>query len=336
MDRRQISKSLAAIAGCALTANFFGEAQAMNDAERRAAEMRAKIESLFPFKRIEVPGDQALATWERLKREGKGCPVVLGGDESAMRIMEPFDPDWSYKGSVDDVLAAAAKLKMPEDLFARRKAEDDAAEEYTKNWLADPNAKLPTMIRTYDAERNITSTITQYTAPGGASLPPPDFGPNSRVLTPEETRAELLRERAEPLVGDWPEVAPASLGLSVATDIVSGKWLPKVQIAIVPTDDWTAIPAYLRYGNWNDCPKPEYHVATLRSWRDRYGVELIGLGADTMNLRAARRPNSRDEAIALAREQYAYCTDIVDQGTETLSNLAACLMADDWWYFWWD
>jgi hypothetical protein len=38
----------------------------------------------------------------------------------------------------------------------------------------------------------------------------------------------------------------------------------------------------------------------------------------------------------LAREQYLYCGDIVDQGTGTLSRLATALMADDWWYFWWD
>jgi hypothetical protein len=55
-----------------------------------------------------------------------------------------------------------------------------------------------------------------------------------------------------------------------------------------------------------------------------------------MNLTVARKPQSRDEAIALAREQYAYCADIVDQGVGTISQLAKDLMAYDWWYFWWD
>ena len=42
------------------------------------------------------------------------------------------------------------------------------------------------------------------------------------------------------------------------------------------------------------------------------------------------------EALDLAREQYAYCPDLVDQGTETLSALAASLLKDEWWHFWWD
>src|SRR5262249_5046813 len=111
---------------------------------------------------------------------------------------------------------------------------------------------------------------------------------------------------------------------------------PKVHIAIIPTDDWTTIPAYLNWGGWNACPHPEYHIAALRSWRDRFGAELVGLSFDVMNLRVARRPATREAALELAREQYFYCGDIVDQGTGTLSRLAATLMTDDWWFFWWD
>jgi hypothetical protein len=74
----------------------------------------------------------------------------------------------------------------------------------------------------------------------------------------------------------------------------------------------------------------------LRSWHDRYGAELVSMGADTVELRVTRRPASRDEALALAREHYAYCSDTVDQGTQDLATLAAMLMASDWWFFWWD
>ncbi len=55
-----------------------------------------------------------------------------------------------------------------------------------------------------------------------------------------------------------------------------------------------------------------------------------------MDLRVTRRPQSRAEALELAREHYIYCNDIVDQGLGTLSALAACLMANDLWEFWWD
>ena len=96
------------------------------------------------------------------------------------------------------------------------------------------------------------------------------------------------------------------------------------------------MPAYLRWGGWNDCPPPAQHVAALKCWRERFGVELVGVNGDTQNLRATRRPADRETAMTLAHEQYAYCPDIVEQGVGGLSALAARLMADDWWYFWWD
>jgi hypothetical protein len=95
-------------------------------------------------------------------------------------------------------------------------------------------------------------------------------------------------------------------------------------------------PAYLRWGNWNGCPAPEYHVAAFRSWRDRYGAELVGLSHDVVNIHVRRRPKTRGEALDLGRQQYLYCSDIVDQGVGTLNALAAALMEHDWWYFWWD
>jgi hypothetical protein len=156
-----------------------------------------------------------------------------------------------------------------------------------------------------------------------------------RVRYPEDLAAPGAQP---PPLGEWPaQIEPLpGPGLTVAYKIGSAVPLQKVHIGLFPTNDWTTVPAHLRWGGWNDCPEPEIHVAALRSWRDRFGAELVGLGPDVMNLRVGRRPKTRADALELAREQYLYCNDIVDQGTGTLSRLAAALMADDWWYFWWD
>jgi hypothetical protein len=143
-------------------------------------------------------------------------------------------------------------------------------------------------------------------------------------------------EELEALEGEWPTIAGVSPGLAVAYDRTPDEYWPTVYIVLVRTEDPTTVPAHLHWGNWNACPAPQYHVAALRSWRDRYGAELVGLNGDTLNLRVARKPSTRDEALDLARLQYAYCNDIVDQGTESLKALAAELMAHDWWFFWWD
>lgn len=148
--------------------------------------------------------------------------------------------------------------------------------------------------------------------------------------------AYRLEDEHEAPLGEWPTEESRSTGLSIAHDLMTGEPFPKVYIVLVPTNDSTTIPAHLHWGSWNECPTPEYHVAALRHWRDTYGAELVGLGRDTIDLKVARKPATRDEAIQLARVQYAYCNDIVDQGTGSYSVLAAELMAHDWWFFWWD
>jgi hypothetical protein len=55
-------------------------------------------------------------------------------------------------------------------------------------------------------------------------------------------------------------------------------------------------------------------------------IRLVGLSHDVVNIRVRRRPKTRGEALDLAREQYSYCSDIVDQGVGTLNALAAALM----------
>lgn len=136
--------------------------------------------------------------------------------------------------------------------------------------------------------------------------------------------------------GKWPMMTETGgSGLTIASDVSTGKPFDRVHILLIPAAASWEVPAYLRWGDWNACPPPEYHVAALRSWHERFGVELVAINGDTMNLRAARPPENRDTALALARAQYSYCPDIVDQGVGTLSALAAILMGE-WWYLWWD
>ncbi|MEA2917821.1 MAG: hypothetical protein QOJ15_9902 [Bradyrhizobium sp.] len=42
--------------------------------------------------------------------------------------------------------------------------------------------------------------------------------------------------------------------------------------------------------------------------------------------------SAREQAIALALEQFAYCPDIVLQGTETIERLAASLTGARYWW----
>lgn len=145
---------------------------------------------------------------------------------------------------------------------------------------------------------------------------------------------DLARKVEGPPLGEWPdEVVGSAPGLTVPHDYDGAPW-PRVHIAIIPSDDWTTIPAFLRAGGWNCCPEAAVMVSALRSWRDRFGAELVGLSHDVMNLRVSRPPCSRGQALALAREHDLFCSDALND--VTLVELAAHLIADDWWHFRWD
>ena len=63
--------------------------------ERRRAEI-AEFKSKFPYVVIEVPGAEALASWEPLKRERLETPVVIGDDDALMTMYDPFYPTQGY------------------------------------------------------------------------------------------------------------------------------------------------------------------------------------------------------------------------------------------------
>lgn len=155
-----------------------------------------------------------------------------------------------------------------------------------------------------------------------------------RLTRGEKTGLDISDPAA---IGKWPPAGSVKgAGLSVALDMMTGKPLARAHILLLPARTGAEAPAWLRWGGWNECPMPAHHVAILRDWNRRYGAELVGMSGDVLNLRVTRRPKTREEALLLAREQYEYCVDIVDQGVGSLAALASALMEQDWWFFWWD
>jgi Domain of unknown function (DUF4253) len=140
----------------------------------------------------------------------------------------------------------------------------------------------------------------------------------------------------ESVRGDWPSTGYVIDAPTVISDASTGEMLSQVRILLVPAKSDSELPAYLKWGAWNECPEAQVHVAMLRKWKSIYDTELVGLTGEVMNLRVRKRPQNRAEALELALEMFAYCPDIVVQGTETVEALAASLLESDYWYFWWD
>lgn len=136
---------------------------------------------------------------------------------------------------------------------------------------------------------------------------------------------------------EWPsEDVESHNGLVSIIDFMTGNPLDEVYIALIPTLNSYKVPAYLKYGDWNDCPSPEEHIAIFKYWYEKYGARIIAVTHDIIECTVDNPPKTKEEAIKLAKEQFKYCIDIVAQGTETISGLAASLLNSKYWYFWWD
>lgn len=138
------------------------------------------------------------------------------------------------------------------------------------------------------------------------------------------------------LSGDWPQEEIPTQFPTICTNMQTGQWYSEVAMTLVPVVNAWKVPAYFRYGGWNDCPPPEVQCAVMRHWRENYGMWLLGLMPDQIHCLANRPPQTRDAAMELAREQFLFCTDLVIQGTNTLQRLAAELLNQRSWKFWWD
>lgn len=116
--------------------------------------------------------------------------------------------------------------------------------------------------------------------------------------------------------------------------------VPLVFIALVPTRHGWEVPAYLKFGGWNEAPTHAEHVAVLRRWGWRYGAEVLAMKVDTVELRIRRPPVSREEALEAAWELWAYAPDGLPgrsgSPVHTIEGLAAFALFARIWGFWWD
>lgn len=151
-----------------------------------------------------------------------------------------------------------------------------------------------------------------------------------------ERESEVLDDLEELPDGEWSE--PGSrpqAGFEFPFDEVGNHLDPWWLVLVPAAERWMAALS-LAYGGWNDCPGPEVHAALCRYWAETYGARLVGVGHDVLEFMVEAPPTERASAIALAKQHYLYCPDTVEQGTETISRLAANLMQRGTWHFWWD
>ena len=77
-------------------------------------------------------------------------------------------------------------------------------------------------------------------------------------------------------------------------------------------------------------------AAVLRSWEDRFGAVVVGIGFDTLTVAVRRPPSDERSATAVAAEHLAACSDNIWQGPGSLVVYADMIREQPVWSFWWD
>lgn len=114
-----------------------------------------------------------------------------------------------------------------------------------------------------------------------------------------------------------------------------GKGILPVLLAEIPTANPWEVFAWVPFGGWNECPDPEGQMTAAKYWYEKYGAVPALISADVLEYDLPA-PVPEADALSLAWEQYAFCSDIVDQGVETVGALAGTLKKSTVWFFWWD
>lgn len=146
-----------------------------------------------------------------------------------------------------------------------------------------------------------------------------------------ERTADYLEEK-EPL----PEGERGATEVFPQISLLLGEQLPvNAILAQLPiTNPWEVF-AYVPFGNWNECPDIPAFMAISKYWYDKYQAYPALITSDILNF-YVEKPVDDPEAMDLAMEHFALCADIVEQGTETIANLADALVDSNYWFFWWD
>jgi hypothetical protein len=74
----------------------------------------------------------------------------------------------------------------------------------------------------------------------------------------------------------------------------------------------------------------------LKYWYEHWGAEVVAATAGDLELQVQHPPTTSTTALELAKEQYMYCRDLVEQHTGSVGVLARLLLDSPVWWFWWD
>lgn len=142
----------------------------------------------------------------------------------------------------------------------------------------------------------------------------------------------------------FPEVAarPTPEASTAVADEYAAVYLslhPHVRLGLVAAESGAhALAAVGWQGPLNYNNDTGKFAAVVASWQHRFGARVVAVGGGTLDLSVAAPPSSREDALAVASEHFAFCPDNVRQGSRpyTIPAYAERLVDAPAWTFWWD
>ncbi|MFF4776871.1 DUF4253 domain-containing protein [Microtetraspora fusca] len=212
---------------------------------------------------------------------------------------------------------------VPASLWSRLRAEHPRSglwpvllEDSVQPWSAGQIAPEPASeIDNYRASAFMTEVWRDLLAGGVADLAP--YGEECPGL------AEPGGLVADPdVVADW------------YARIVAGRRTPLGLAAVDRGADVLAVMGWQGAVHHNEWSVPL--AAVVRSWEERFGVRVIGMGFNTLDLSVAAPPATPEHALHVAAEHWTFCPDSILQGPGTLADYAEQIQGKNAWSFWWD
>lgn len=144
-----------------------------------------------------------------------------------------------------------------------------------------------------------------------------------------------------PFGAEWPGLAPPGSGGGdperAAGDLAAVLLAEPLRLGLVAAGSGAdALAAAGWSGPTNHASDTGRLAAVLRSWQGRFGVRVVGAGFDTLQLSVGAPPVTPEHALRVAVEHFAFCPDLVHQGTGSLTEYAEELTGATTWWFWWD
>lgn len=178
--------------------------------------------------------------------------------------------------------------------------------------------------------------------------PPDDPGPAVAAIA-EIDPAEFLAGHwgancplcgcREPFGNTFPPLAPPGVVTSDALEDAAGcdAHLRLGHLAIVPVTRPADVIAAIGWsGPCNYGTDLSALGAVLRSWEDRFGALVTRIDRATLWLSVAAPPLTREHAVHVAAEHFAFCRDVDQEDPRPLRTYAAGLVGRRVWRFWWD